>query len=194
MSFPSSSRPSSSTNHSRSTLDAQQIPVEIFQQILENVPRNTLTNAARANTSFKEVSEKLLYRQVELTSAEQANQCFQSIEKKPSAAQSVREVIIMIQLVLDVYHPFSTLTILPIQRIKRNSLEFWTIPSKSTSISHSDYCSSFSYRRTLPTCAQRLHLSPLKYFFFHCGPFTQPCPPLGISISAPNYYILMPRG
>lgn len=96
MPFPSSSRPNASTSHTRSTMDAQQIPIEIFQQILENVPRNTLASAARANTSFNEVSEKLLYRQLELTSAEQAKQCFRSIETKPSAAQSVREVIIMI--------------------------------------------------------------------------------------------------
>ncbi|KAH8118847.1 hypothetical protein DFH11DRAFT_704260 [Phellopilus nigrolimitatus] len=90
------SPPKASSSHSRSSSESQTIPVEIFYHILENVPRNSLTSVARANTSLNEVSEKLIYRHLELTTIPQALRCFQTLQEKPSAAQSVREFVIMI--------------------------------------------------------------------------------------------------
>ncbi|KAI5121188.1 hypothetical protein M0805_005989 [Coniferiporia weirii] len=92
----SSSSRASPSGHNRTSSELQNIPVEIFYHILENVPRNSLTSVARANTSFNEVSEKLIYRHLELTTIPQALQCFQSLQKKPPAAQSVREFVVMI--------------------------------------------------------------------------------------------------
>ncbi|EJD01709.1 uncharacterized protein FOMMEDRAFT_22071 [Fomitiporia mediterranea MF3/22] len=92
----SSSRQTHST-HARSSSDVPSLPMEIFHQIFENVPRTTLTSVARTNTSFNEVSEKLIYRHLELTTISQAIQCFQTLQKKPQAAKSVREFVIMIR-------------------------------------------------------------------------------------------------
>ncbi|KAL5487522.1 hypothetical protein ACEPAI_5630 [Sanghuangporus weigelae] len=93
----SSSNHHHSSGHARTSSDAQNFPVEIFHHILEHVPRTTLTAAARANTAFNEVSERLIYRHLELATIPQALQCFESLQKKPQAAQSVREFVIMIR-------------------------------------------------------------------------------------------------
>ena len=100
-----SSHPFPSTSQFKNTLDISSIPPEIFYHILENLPKNSLASVACTSSSFKEVSEKIMYRRVELTSIPQALQCFQVLSKRPSVAQSVREFIIMIKLV----HPHSKL-------------------------------------------------------------------------------------
>ena len=75
------------------------VPIELFYHICENLPKDTLTNVAQANSSFKDVSEKLMYRRLHLNSTDQALRCCQTVVKKPSAAQAVQELIIMIEYV-----------------------------------------------------------------------------------------------
>ena len=80
-----------------SPFESNSIPVEIFERILENVPQDSLPSVARASASFNELSEKLMYRHLELTTVYQACQCFETIGKKSGAAESVRELVIMIK-------------------------------------------------------------------------------------------------
>lgn len=87
------------SSHGRTSSETNNIPVEIFYHILENVPRASLPSIARTNTSFNEVSEKLMYKRLELTSISQAQRCFDSLAKKPAAAQTVREFVVMIKYV-----------------------------------------------------------------------------------------------
>ena len=84
----------------RSTADNQVVPVEIFYHICENLPQDSLATVARTNTSLAQVSERYIYRQLHLSTIPQALQCFQTLMAKASAAQSVREFIIMIKYVL----------------------------------------------------------------------------------------------
>lgn len=82
---------------SRSSTNAPVVPVEIFYHICENLPQNSLASVARANTSLAQVSERYMYRRLQLTTIPQALQCFQTLSAKASAAQSVREFIVMIR-------------------------------------------------------------------------------------------------
>ena len=80
--------------------DSAQVPIDLFYHICENLPKDALANVAVANSSFQNVSEKLIYRRLRLTSVPQALQCCQTIVKKQSAAQAVREFVVMIKYVL----------------------------------------------------------------------------------------------
>ena len=82
---------------SGSPFESSSIPVEIFERILENVPQDSLPSVARASTSFNELSEKLIYRRLELITMSQACQCFETLRNKSGAAESVKELVIMIK-------------------------------------------------------------------------------------------------
>ena len=104
---------SPSTHASRdsksSIVDAPVIPIELFYEIFENLPRSSLASVARANTSFNDLSEKVMYRRLELTSYHQATQCFRTLQKKPSTVQYVRELVVMIQYVAMVVRTSSSI-------------------------------------------------------------------------------------
>jgi len=74
------------------------VPIELFYHICENLPKDTLANVAQASSTFQDVSEKLMYRRLHLSSTDQALRCCQAVVKKPSAAQAVQELIIMIDV------------------------------------------------------------------------------------------------
>ena len=103
MSTPASS--SSASSMARDTKPSAEtssnIPVEIFYHILENLPHDSLPSVARTSTSFNDISEKFIYRRLDLTSVPQTVRCCQTLIKKPTAAQTVRECIVAIRLVPD---------------------------------------------------------------------------------------------
>ncbi|KLO14517.1 hypothetical protein SCHPADRAFT_826158 [Schizopora paradoxa] len=91
-----SSGSSFTRTHARSTSDAPAMPLELFYQVFENLSPSSLSSVARTSSAFNGVTERMLYRRLELNSSAQAIQCFQTLVKKPSSWTSVQECVIMI--------------------------------------------------------------------------------------------------
>lgn len=94
-----SSNPSMTRTHARTSSDAPAMPLELFYQVFENLSPGALTSVARTSSALNGLTERVLYRRLELYSSAQAIQCFQTLVKKPSAWVSVQECVIVIRLV-----------------------------------------------------------------------------------------------
>lgn len=72
------------------------VPVEIIYHIFENLAPSSLASAAQANSSLQVLSEKFIYKDLQLTSVPQAIQCCQTLLAKPSIAQAVRHFTLLL--------------------------------------------------------------------------------------------------
>ncbi|CAA7270481.1 unnamed protein product [Cyclocybe aegerita] len=72
------------------------LPQEIYDEILEHLPRKALLQVARSSQSLRWASTRILYRQVSLHDTDRMIQFFNTLKENNDAAHSVRKLALTI--------------------------------------------------------------------------------------------------